>query len=222
MRRVRERLTYANVMATIAVFIALGGTALASVIITNNSQVARRTISGHKPPGGKHPNIIGGSVNSRDVAGNSLTGADVLESSLTGDTRKLIYNAGAVAGAPIAKIATVGPYTIKAQCGLAGPSMDIVVIRLYANGSAGSAQVLVSGTTNDSQDLGTFSKGVGIPAGTDTEIINVGAVPADYGRIGGTAMLKSGSTLVQVDLNAVADGRNPKLCFLYGTATRAT
>jgi hypothetical protein len=222
MQRIRSRLTYANVMATIAVFITLGGTALASVIITNNSQVARRTISGHKPPGGKHPNIIGGSVNSQDVAGNSLTGADVLESSLTGDTRRLIYKAGAVAGAPIARIAMVGPYTIKAQCGLAGASMDLVVIRLYANGPAGSAQALFSATNNDSQDSGTFSRGVGIAAGTDTEIANVGAVPGNYGRVGGTAMLKSGSTLVQVDFNAVADSRNPKLCFLYGTATKAT
>jgi len=39
MSRIRKHLTYANVMATLAVFIALGGTALASVIITSNSQV---------------------------------------------------------------------------------------------------------------------------------------------------------------------------------------
>jgi hypothetical protein len=70
MRRIRPHLTYANLMATIAVFIALGGTALGAVIITNNSQVARGTISGHNPPSGKHPNIIGGSVNGRDLAAN--------------------------------------------------------------------------------------------------------------------------------------------------------
>jgi hypothetical protein len=48
--------------------VALGGTALASVIITSNSQVAKDTISGHKPPTGKHSNIIAGSVNGKDVA----------------------------------------------------------------------------------------------------------------------------------------------------------
>jgi hypothetical protein len=71
MRRIRSHLTYANVMATVAVFIALGGTALASVIITNNSQVDRGTISGHKPPSGKHPNIIAGSINGKDIANRS-------------------------------------------------------------------------------------------------------------------------------------------------------
>ena len=66
-QRLRSHLTYANVMASLAVFIALGGTALASVIITKNSQVASNTISGHKPPTGKHANLIANSVNSQDV-----------------------------------------------------------------------------------------------------------------------------------------------------------
>jgi hypothetical protein len=72
MERIRAKLTYANVMATLAVFIALGGTALASVIITKNGQVARSTISGHNPPRGKHPNIIRGSVNGKDVLESTL------------------------------------------------------------------------------------------------------------------------------------------------------
>jgi hypothetical protein len=71
MQRIRRRLTYANVMATLAVFIALGGTALASVIITKNSQVDKNTISGHRPPGDKHPNIIAGSINGQDIADRS-------------------------------------------------------------------------------------------------------------------------------------------------------
>jgi hypothetical protein len=66
--RIRSHLSYANVMATLAVFIALGGTAMASVIITSNSQVAQNTIAGHNPPSGKHPNIIAGSVNVTDLA----------------------------------------------------------------------------------------------------------------------------------------------------------
>ena len=45
-----RKLTYANVMATAAVIIALGGTATAAVVVTSNSQVASNTISGHKPP----------------------------------------------------------------------------------------------------------------------------------------------------------------------------
>jgi hypothetical protein len=71
-----------NVVGYIAFFVALGGTAMASVIITSNSQVAQNTISGHKPPSGSHSNLIAGSVNGQDVADNSLGGADVNESSL--------------------------------------------------------------------------------------------------------------------------------------------
>jgi hypothetical protein len=70
---IRTHLTYANVMATLAVFIALGGAAVAAVIITDNSQVDPNTISGHRPPAGKHSNIIGGSVNATDLANHSVT-----------------------------------------------------------------------------------------------------------------------------------------------------
>jgi hypothetical protein len=63
----------AMVVALIALFVALGGTAAAAVIITDNSEVAQGTISGHKPPSGKHANIIAGSVNATDLADKSVT-----------------------------------------------------------------------------------------------------------------------------------------------------
>jgi hypothetical protein len=46
-QRIRSRLTFANVVSLIALFVALGGTATAALIITSNSQVAPNTISGH-------------------------------------------------------------------------------------------------------------------------------------------------------------------------------
>jgi hypothetical protein len=68
MRRIRRHLTFANVVSVIALFVALGGTALAATIITKNSQVRRGTISGHHPPKGDHPNIIGGSLSGTDLS----------------------------------------------------------------------------------------------------------------------------------------------------------
>lgn len=56
------------VVALVALFVALGGSALASVIIASNGQVARKTIAGHQPPAGDHPNIIGGSINGADLS----------------------------------------------------------------------------------------------------------------------------------------------------------
>jgi hypothetical protein len=82
MRCIRRHLTFANVVSVIALFVALGGTAMAGVIITRNSQVDRGTISGHKPPRGKHPNIMRGSVNGTDLANNLVGGAKINESTL--------------------------------------------------------------------------------------------------------------------------------------------
>src|SRR5262245_57962418 len=83
MGRIRSHLTYANVVSTMCLISLLGGgTALASVIITKNSQVDRGTISGHHPPSGKHPNIIGGSINGKDIADRS--GVDTCKKPLVG------------------------------------------------------------------------------------------------------------------------------------------
>src|SRR5436190_2540118 len=90
----RSHLTYANVISTLALFLVLGGgTALAAYVVSSNSQIGPNTVSGHKPPTGKHANLIGGSVNGQDVADNTLGGADINEASLTGNVQKLAFNA---------------------------------------------------------------------------------------------------------------------------------
>ncbi|HEY7152246.1 MAG TPA: hypothetical protein VH391_11245 [Solirubrobacterales bacterium] len=83
MRRIRQRLTFANVVSVIALFVALGGTAAAAIVVSSNSQVAPNTISGHRPPSGKHANVISGSVNGQDVADHSLGAADLAPSAMT-------------------------------------------------------------------------------------------------------------------------------------------
>jgi hypothetical protein len=82
--RIRSHLTYANVVATLALFLVIaGGTAAAvTYVVSSNSQVGPNTISGHRPPSGKHANIIPASVNGQDVADNSLRGADINELTL--------------------------------------------------------------------------------------------------------------------------------------------
>jgi hypothetical protein len=78
MERIRRHLTYANVVATLSLVLVLGGgTALASYVISSNSQVGPGTISGHQPPTGKHANVISGSVNAQDVADESLGTAEI-------------------------------------------------------------------------------------------------------------------------------------------------
>ena len=64
--KLRSRLTYPNVMATIAVFVALGGTSYAALRVTS------RNVPKDALTGADIKNLTG-----RDVRNNSLTGADV-------------------------------------------------------------------------------------------------------------------------------------------------
>jgi hypothetical protein len=66
-QRLRSHLTFANVVSVIALFVALGGTAAAAFVVSSNSQIGPGTVSGHKPPAGKHANLIAGSINGQDV-----------------------------------------------------------------------------------------------------------------------------------------------------------
>src|SRR3954452_16754881 len=76
MRRIRRHLTYANVLVTILAFLVLGGgTAVAAFVVSSNSQVGPGTISGHKPPVGKHANVISGSIYTKDLAAGTVTAA---------------------------------------------------------------------------------------------------------------------------------------------------
>jgi hypothetical protein len=68
-QRMKAKATYANVMVTALAFLMLGGgTALASYVVSSNSQIGPGTISGHKPPAGDHANVIAKSITSQDLA----------------------------------------------------------------------------------------------------------------------------------------------------------
>jgi hypothetical protein len=62
-----------NVLAVIAIFLALGGTAYASFVVSSNRQIGPDTVSGHNPPSNKHSNLIAGSVSTQDLANSAVT-----------------------------------------------------------------------------------------------------------------------------------------------------
>src|SRR3954451_12065637 len=88
MGRIRSHLSYANVMATVAVFVAVGGGAYAASRAPNNSVDSAAIINRQV----KKPDLARNSVKSGRVGDGSLTstaggddslqGADILESSL--------------------------------------------------------------------------------------------------------------------------------------------
>ena len=75
--KILSRLTYANVMATVAVFLSLGGGAYAIALAKNS--VKSRHIA---PNAVRSPDIKNRAVRGVDVRTNSITGANVRESTL--------------------------------------------------------------------------------------------------------------------------------------------
>jgi hypothetical protein len=71
--RLRERLSYANVMSTLAVFIALGGSSYA-VIRIDSQDIANNSI--------RSVDVRNGSLAQRDMRRNTLTGRSIKESRL--------------------------------------------------------------------------------------------------------------------------------------------
>jgi hypothetical protein len=74
MGRVRQGLTYANVMATVAVFVAIGGTSYAALKITGRDVVNGSLTSG---------DVRNGTLRSADVRNGTLRSADVRDGSLS-------------------------------------------------------------------------------------------------------------------------------------------
>ena len=85
MKKLSFRPSPAMIVACVALFVALGGTGLAATyVVSSNSQVGPNTISGHKPPTGKHANIIVGSVNATDLAPGAATLGKLAPNSVNG------------------------------------------------------------------------------------------------------------------------------------------
>jgi hypothetical protein len=78
LHRVRPRVTYANVTATLALFLALGGGAYAAATLPARSVGSKQL----KKNAVIRAKIKRNAVNGSKVSNNSLTGDDVLESSL--------------------------------------------------------------------------------------------------------------------------------------------
>src|SRR5215468_11128813 len=79
MQRIKHHITYANVMATIAVFVALGGGAIAAGVAKKNSVTSKSVRNGSL----QGLDVKDGSLQGADVAADTLTGANVNESTLS-------------------------------------------------------------------------------------------------------------------------------------------
>lgn len=86
MGRLRHHITYANVVATLALVLALGGSGVYAASKIGGKQIRKGAVrSFHiKNRQVRRQDIAGGSINSRKVSNSSLTGKDIKQDSLTG------------------------------------------------------------------------------------------------------------------------------------------
>lgn len=181
MSRFLDRLTYANVMATIAVFLAIGGGTFAIAAIKKNSvkskqikdgavqtiDIANGAVSGAKlGPGAVGPGAIGdGAIGSAQIADNSLTGADIVEASLQGVNAASAVNAAnadKVGGLEVKQIDFQVPVPTAIQSVLVYPGIFRIDAQCQnfgdgldvsaASGVAGSRISLVAMRTADAAD----------------------------------------------------------------------
>jgi hypothetical protein len=135
--RFRDHLTYANVMATIAVFIALGGSSYAALRITGKD-VPKDALTG-----ADIKNLTG-----RDVRNNSLTGADVtnLTSADVADGRLLAqdFAAGQLPAGPPGP--TASSSVRKEPNGGTALNGNATVIDLASINDSGDAQITTTFT----------------------------------------------------------------------------
>jgi hypothetical protein len=123
-QRLRSHLTYANVMATLAVFVALGGGTYAAFHLPKDSVRSKQIKNGQV----KSVDLATGAVNSANVADGSLTGTDIDESSLDSSVLQTRIGGKCSPGSAVASVTQVG-----------GVSCNDFPTSLPPSGSAGGA-----------------------------------------------------------------------------------
>jgi hypothetical protein len=212
MGRLRHKLTYANVVSTIALFLALAGGSVYAASKIGAGSIRKGAIrSFHiKNRQVRRQDIAGGSINSRKVSNSSLTGKDIKESTL-----------GLVPSAQDAH--TVGGITervVRASLPNSGSTTPVVSLgglTAILSCPGGTATLEVRGSV--SGDEGTvFDSDSGaaqqFDADTDRTVVTAGAVDPGFAtvrRVDGTL------TRLDFELLSLANGFDTTDdCFLNG------
>ena len=137
MRHLRRRLTYANVMSTLCLFLVLGGVSYAAATLPRNS-VGAAQLKANSVTSAK---IGANQVKSLDIAANSVLGADIKESTL--DKVPTAAKADSATNADLATKATTADLATKATSADSATSVTglkaLAVTRSTATSGANAA-----------------------------------------------------------------------------------
>jgi hypothetical protein len=136
--RLRRHLTYANVVATLALVFALGGGVVYAAGKIGPHGIAKNAIRSYhiRNKQVKRPDIAGGSINSRKVSNDSLTGKDIKESTLglvpsaqdartvSGITERVVRAAQPTTSG-LTQVVAQGGLTVLTSCGTTDSTMEV-------------------------------------------------------------------------------------------------
>jgi hypothetical protein len=154
LRKLRSRLTYANVMSTLAVFLALGGVSAYAANEWTGDNIVDGSLTG--------ADIFNNTVSGADITNGSLTGADVFDNTIGGAD---ITN-GSLTGADVADTSSLEPGDIHEEALLFNNTLNSNDI---GPGAVGTSEVS-DGSLNDED----------IAQGTFNFEANIGTVPGGF------------------------------------------
>jgi hypothetical protein len=222
-KRIPERLTYANVMATIAVFLVLGG-ATAFAALGRNSvgskQLKKNAVTSAKI---KKNAITTGKIKNHAVTAAKLDlsalptvpSATTATNAITvnGQSQTKVFKTIS-AGQSGVEVATIAGFTLKATCATEDIDVDL-------SGPSASGSVVM--TSSNGKPEGPDFRYASAPAGEAAEIPLDGPSPADNGF--GEAVFSGttpGGTVISgevgFDFNSFGETQ-PGLCIVFGEIT---
>ncbi len=233
MKQIRKRLTYANVMSSIAVFLVLGGaTAFAASKITakqlQSNSVTTAKIKKNAVTASK---IKNNSITTSKVANGAIIGAKVnlstlgtVPSATSATTATTATTANALKGrtpftffmpAGIRSIVAIGPFTVKANCEINnGSGDDNAELQLYTSVDGASMD------DNSGDEFSVFNIGDN-PADmlSESETSGEPEIEADEGQL--VAVAPNGTTIATENQAVGANIANhPGQCFFAGTVVQ--
>jgi hypothetical protein len=204
---------HATLVAYLALFFALGGTAYAAATI-GSPEVKDNSLQSIDLKDGS-------AVKSVDVIDNSLTGVDINEATLTGVAHRVVLQGVATTAdpAPITTVGVAAPYTIKATCD--GRSNRVQVM-LTVRGPAGIARGDFTSFVNDDPArvaFGGLSRTV-TPT-EDTPFLFVTSA-TEFVRATTSIWFQSGQTVAELRVHVIVDNHEgSRGCLVVGTLTIA-
>jgi hypothetical protein len=237
MRKLHGRLTYANVVATFALFVALGGASYAALKLPKNSVGARElkknAVSGAKV---KKDSLTGSDINeatlgivpradsaehaatadhaaSADHAGTAGNGASRIDYNRPRDETELVQNATAV------PILNLGELTLSAKC--FGTNASQTRLNFYAV-SAQAAEFNVSFISqyNGSSEFPQLGE-VELPANETREVFYLASALNDWERGIGNFVYRTDGRVISITLRGYASELT-KRCQVNGVAIPAS